>query len=183
MKNIFGILLEKKNTGRHSAFGNVSGYRCVSDCRSRGCKFDHSRVPYFCGDWSWNNFYCHSPLSCWIIQEGSLSVTSENISMKYWLTFKLAQEKVWLGELTIPPWPILLEKKIPGGIAHSVTCLATDACLTADPGVASLITAGSHTFVEIDHEIISTVILLSPAESFKKVRCQLQAKILAWSTG
>ena len=30
----------------------------------------------------------------------------------------------------------------------------------ADPGVASLIPAQSHTFVEIDHEIISTVILL-----------------------
>ena len=30
----------------------------------------------------------------------------------------------------------------------------------ADPGVVSLITASSHTFVEIYHEIISTVILL-----------------------
>ena len=44
-----------------------------------------------------------------------------------------------------------------------ITCLATDACLTADPGVASSIPARSHTFVEIDHEIISTVILLPPA--------------------
>ena len=26
---------------------------------------------------------------------------------------------------------------IPGRVAQSVTCLATDACLTADPGVAS----------------------------------------------
>ena len=34
-----------------------------------------------------------------------------------------------------------------------------------DPGVASSIPARSHTFVEIDHEIISTVILLSSAES------------------
>ena len=32
--------------------------------------------------------------------------------------------------------------------------------LTADPGVASSIPARYHTFVEIDHEIISTVILL-----------------------
>ena len=39
---------------------------------------------------------------------------------------------------------------------------------TADPGVVSLIPARSHTFVEIDHEIISTVILLPSAESFKK---------------
>ena len=46
--------------------------------------------------------------------------------------------------------------------------LATDACLTADPGVASLIPAQSHTFVEIDDEIISTVILLPSAETFKK---------------
>ena len=35
-------------------------------------------------------------------------------------------------------------------------------CLTADPGVTSLILALSNTFVEIDHEIISTVILLLP---------------------
>ena len=47
-----------------------------------------------------------------------------------------------------------------GRVAQSVTCLATDANLTADPGVASSIPARSHTFVEIDHEIISTVILL-----------------------
>ena len=56
-------------------------------------------------------------------------------------------------------------------------CLATDASLTADPGVASLILAWSHTFVEIDHEIISAVILLSSAESFKKGCYQLQAKV------
>ena len=56
----------------------------------------------------------------------------------------------------------------PGHVAQSVTCLATDACLTADPGVASSIPARSHTFVEIDHEIISTVFLLPSAESFKK---------------
>ena len=66
---------------------------------------------------------------------------------------------------------------------HSeVTCLATDASLTADPGVASLIPAWSHTFVEIDYEIISTAILLPSAESFKKDCCQLQAKICARST-
>ena len=51
---------------------------------------------------------------------------------------------------------------LPGRVAQSVTCLATDACLTADPGVESSIPARSHTFVEIDHEIISTVILLLP---------------------
>ena len=51
--------------------------------------------------------------------------------------------------------------------------------LTADPGVVSSIPARSHTFVEIDHEIISTVILLPSAESFKKDCYQLQAKVYA----
>ena len=56
--------------------------------------------------------------------------------------------------------------QVPGRVAQSVTCLVTDAKLTADPGVASSIPARSHTFVEIDHEIISTAILLPSAESF-----------------
>ena len=72
---------------------------------------------------------------------------------------------------------------IPGRVAQSVTCLATDACLTADPGVASSIPARYHTFVEIDHEIISTVILLPSADLFKKGCCQLQAKVCAQITG
>ena len=69
----------------------------------------------------------------------------------------------------------------PGHVAQSVTCLATDACLTADPGVA--VPVRSHTFVEIDHEMISTVILLHSADSFKKGCCQLQAKVCARITG
>ena len=55
---------------------------------------------------------------------------------------------------------------VPGHVAQSVTYLATDACLTADPGVASWIPAWFHTFVEIDHEIISMVILLPSADLF-----------------
>ena len=43
---------------------------------------------------------------------------------------------------------------LPGCVGQSVTCLATDVCLTAIPMVASSIPARSHTFVEIDHEII-----------------------------
>ena len=68
-------------------------------------------------------------------------------------------------------------------VSQFVTCLATDENLTADPGVASLIPAQSHTFLEIDHEIISTVILLPSAESFIKGCCQLQAKVCAQITG
>ena len=71
----------------------------------------------------------------------------------------------------------------PGRVAQSVTCLATDACLTADPGVTCSIPARSHTFVEIDHEIIFTVILLPSADSFKKGCCQLQAKVCVPITG
>ena len=72
---------------------------------------------------------------------------------------------------------------MPGRVVQSVTCLATDACLTADPGVVSSTPVRSHTFVEIDHEIISTVILLSSSDSFKKDCCQLQAKVCARITG
>ena len=57
----------------------------------------------------------------------------------------------------------------PGRVAQSVTCLATDASLTADTGVASSIPARSNTFVEIDHEIISRVILLLPLNHSRRV--------------
>ena len=70
-----------------------------------------------------------------------------------------------------------------GHVAQSITCLATDGSLHADPGVAFSIAARSHTFVEIDYEIISTIILLPSAGPFKKGCCQLQAKVFARSTG
>ena len=72
---------------------------------------------------------------------------------------------------------------IPGHVVQLVTCQATDVSLNADPGFSSSIPARSHTFVEIDHEIFSTVICLPSAESFKKGCCQLQAKVCARSTG
>ena len=65
-----------------------------------------------------------------------------------------------------------------GRVAQSVTW-----CLTADPGVASSIPVRPHTFEEIDHEMISMVILLPSADSFKKGCCQLQAKVCARITG
>ena len=70
-----------------------------------------------------------------------------------------------------------------GRVEQLVTCLSTGAYLTAEPGVVSSIPALSHPFVEIDREIISTVILLPSAESFKKGCCQLQAKVYTGSTG
>ena len=69
-----------------SAVGNVFGNRCESDWRSRGREFDPGLSPYFRGDWLWTNFYGHSPPFRWIIQEGLLSVTSESMCTKYWLT-------------------------------------------------------------------------------------------------
>ena len=52
---------------------------------------------------------------------------------------------------------------VPGSIGQSVTCLI------ADPWVVSSIPAQSHTFVEIDHEKISTAILLPSAGSRRAV--------------
>ena len=72
---------------------------------------------------------------------------------------------------------------MPDRVAQSVTCLVTDACLTADPGVVSSIPVPSHTFGEIGHEMISKVILFPSADSFKKGCCQLQAKVCARITG
>ena len=52
-----------------------------------------------------------------------------------------------------------------GRVAQSV------ASLTADSGIASSILARSHTFREIDHEIISTVILLLPLIQERMLSC------------
>ena len=46
----FGPDLGQNFTGPRNAVGTVSGYRCVSDCRSRGSEFDPGPVPYFRGD-------------------------------------------------------------------------------------------------------------------------------------
>ena len=62
------------------------------------------------------------------------------------------QQRHWSGiflsvSLLCQIWIIL------GRAAQQVMCLAADACLTANPGVASLIPVRSHTFVKIEHEI------------------------------
>ena len=66
----------------------------------------------------------------------------------------------------------------PGRVAQSVTCLATDACLTADPGVESSIPVRSLTFVEIDHEIISMVILPLPLIHSRRVVVSYKRKYM-----
>ena len=62
-----------------------------------------------------------------------------------------------------------LPKYTPSCVAHLVMCLTADKCLTADPGVTSSIATWSHTFMEIDHEIISTAIHLPSADSRRVV--------------
>ena len=79
-------------TGPHSAVGNVSGYRCVSDCRSRGREFDPDP----------DNFYGHSPP---FLHSRRVVVSYKRKYVHKLLVnrlFKPAQEKVWLGELTVP---------------------------------------------------------------------------------
>ena len=51
-------------------------------------------------------------------------------------------------------------RQVLGCIGQSVTCLTTDACLTANPGVQISIPARYHTLVAIDYVIISMVIVL-----------------------
>ena len=59
---------------------------------------------------------------------------------------------------------VSVSRTLMGCEAQSVTCLSTDACLTADPGVSSSIPARYHTFMEIYNEINSMVIPLPSAD-------------------
>ena len=93
------------NFGPGGAVGNVSGYRCVSDCISRGRDFDSGPVPYFRGDWSWKDFYGHSPPFRWSFKKGCCQLKAKQCARS---TDLLAQEKVWVCELTqIELWPDL----------------------------------------------------------------------------
>ena len=61
-------------------------------------------------------------------------------------------------------FPHVTLRNISGHIAQLVTCLATDKCLTPNPGAVSL---------------SSMVIFLPSTESFQKGCCQLQARVCA----
>ena len=58
---------------------------------------------------------------------------------------------------------------------QSVTCLAADSCLAADQGVASSFPVWSHTFIEFDYVIISTVIL-PPSDDSRRVVVSFKRK-------
>ena len=98
---------QASTTGPRSEVGNVSGNRCESDCRSRGREFDPRSRP--------------GPILLWklIMKQFIRSFSSlplkhsKRIVVSYkWkyvhkvlvnCLFKLAQEKVWLGEVTVLP--------------------------------------------------------------------------------
>ena len=63
----------------------------------------------------------------------------------------------------------IINNNTPSLVAQSVTYLTADTCLAADSWVGSSILVRSHTFVEIDHEIISTAILLPFPDSRRVV--------------
>ena len=66
-----------------------------------------------------------------------------------------------------------------GHLAQSVMYLAADTCLTSDPVVARSIQVWSHTFVVIDHEIVSTLILLLLSEGLLKVTLYTKYRLTA----
>ena len=75
--------------------------------------------------------------------------------------------------------PYDFKAAVPGQVAQLVMFQIADICLTADSGIASLIPAGAQNLVEIDHEIISTAILLP---SYDSRRVVVSYKRKYWST-
>ena len=75
-------------------------------------------------------------------------------------------------------------------VVRSIIVAQSVVSQAADPGVTSSIPAQAHTFVEIDNEIISTVVIDQEIISmviillplFKNRCCQLQAKVCAQNT-
>ena len=79
-----------------SAVGNVSDYRCSSDCRSRGRKLEPGPVHTF-------EEIDHEIIST-VILLPSVDSFKKGCCHKLLVNcmFKLVQVMVWLGELTVP---------------------------------------------------------------------------------
>ena len=93
------------HTGPRSAVGNVSGYRCVSDCRSRGREFDPGPVPSHTFVEIDHEMISTVILLLPLIHSRRVVVSYKRKYVHELLVnrlFKPAQEKVWLGELTVP---------------------------------------------------------------------------------
>ena len=128
------LSISKRAAGPHSAVGKVSDYRCAFDWRSMDSELhvDPGLTNYFRGDWSWNNFYDPSPSFLWFIQEGLFSVTSESMSMNYWLTAcsilprKKCSKMNWLSPMNITvDWDIT-QNKTQTGVAVNLTIFKLD---------------------------------------------------------
>ena len=91
------------DTGPRSAVGKVSGYRCVSDCRSRGASSIPARSHTFVEiD---HELFLRSFSALPLIHSRRVVVSYKRKYVHKLLVnclFKPAQEKVWLGELTVP---------------------------------------------------------------------------------
>ena len=120
-------------------------------------------IRFIVGDWTDTIFFVGLPHAVII------ALVSYTLSGDFWVTFW-----AWFGNINLQrnqPSPSKLggtqrtkpQNQNAGPHSSSVKCL------TADPGVASLIQTQSHTFMGIDHEIISTAILLPSADSRRVV--------------
>ena len=92
-------------TRPRSTVGNLSDYRCASNCRSRGWSLITPRSYTFVD-------IDDEIISTVILflrlihsREGWLSVTSESMCTNYWLTLIRDCPGKCLGELTVPPLP------------------------------------------------------------------------------
>ena len=80
-------------------------------------------------------------MSYWKIEKNSLAIL---IVFSYLVVYFCHEKKEIFLILSVAS-SIKFGPCSSGRVAQSVTCLATDACLTADPGVASSIPVRSHT--------------------------------------
>ena len=64
-----------------------------------------------------------------------------------------------------------------GRAALTITCRIADACMTADTGAESSISAWSHTYWRFDLKIISTAFLLPSADSRRVNHKNKQTKV------
>ena len=106
--------------------------------------------------------YVHSSFAFILVGKRELvalvNLSSWSLVIVVWLFLVVSWVFLQFVIVVLLDYTHLVFLKRHGDVAQSVTCLITDACLTADPGVPSSIPVRSHTFVEI----ISTAISFLP---------------------
>ena len=104
-----GLIKSKQSvTGPRSTVGNVSVYRCESNCRSRVASLTSARSHTFV-EIDHEIIYMVILLPSAVSFMKGCSVTSERMCTNYWLTAcsRLPRKK-WLSDLTVPPLPQVL---------------------------------------------------------------------------